>query len=71
MGGVNETYGGEVSKRNKSYTQTHNKNNTRNDHTKNHPPHLTTIEGGAATVRTTTHARVGGRAEVSVGGRVV
>ena len=68
--------------RNRSHTQTHNKNNTThdttrttqqqhntrhdknnttNDHTKNHPPHLTTIEGGAATVRTTSHTRVGGR----------
>jgi len=50
-------------------TQTHGKNNTTNDHTKNHLPHLTTIECGAATVRTTSHTRVGGRAEVSVGGR--
>ena len=32
---------------------THDKNNTTNDHTKNHPPHLTMIEGGAAAVRTT------------------
>jgi len=30
------------------------------------PAHLTTIEGGAATVRTTSHTRVGDRAEVSV-----
>jgi len=29
------------------------KNNTTNDHTKDHPLHLITIEGGAATVRTT------------------
>jgi len=50
--------------------QTHDKNNTKNDHTKEHPPHLITIEGGAATVRTTSHTRVGGRAEVSVGGSV-
>jgi len=28
------------------------------------------IEGGVLPVRTTSHARVGGRAEVSVGGRV-
>jgi len=34
------------------------KPNTTNDHTKDHPPHLTTIEGGATTVRTTFHARV-------------
>jgi len=27
--------------------------------------HLTTLEGGATTVRATSHARVGGRAEVS------
>ena len=38
-----------MSKRNRSHTQTHDKNNTTDDHTKNHPPHLTTIEGGAAT----------------------
>jgi len=37
---------------------------------KNHPPHSTTIEGSAATVRTTFHTRVGGRAKVRVGGRV-
>ena len=60
-----------TSKRNRSHTQTHDKNNTTNDHTKNHSPHLITIEGGAATVRTTSHTRVDGRAEVSVGGRVV
>jgi len=53
-------------KKNRSHTQTHDKNNTTNDQTKDRPPHLTTIEGGAATVRTTSHARVGGRAEVSV-----
>jgi len=41
-------------------TQTHDKNNTANDHTKNHPPHLTTIEGGVAMVCTTFHTRVGG-----------
>ena len=36
-----------------------------------HPhKHFTTLEGGATTVRATSHARVGGRAEVSVGGRV-
>jgi len=52
------------------HTQTHDKDNTTHDHAKEHPPHLTTIEGGATTVRTTPHARVGGRAEVSVGGRV-
>jgi len=48
----------------------HDKDNTTNDHMKNHHPGLTTIEGGAATVRITSHTRVGGRAEVSVGGRV-
>jgi len=26
------------------YTQTHDQNNTTNDHTKDHPPHLTTID---------------------------
>jgi len=34
------------------------------------PLHFTTIEGGAAKVRTTSHTPVGGRAEDSVGGRV-
>ena len=57
-------------KRDRSHAQAHDKNNTTNDHTKNHPPHLETIEGGAATERTTSHTRVGGRAEVSVGDRV-
>ena len=49
------------SNRNRLHTQTHDKNNTTNNHTKNHPPHLTTIEGGAATVRTTPYTRVGRR----------
>jgi len=33
------------------HTRTYNKNNTTNDHTENHFPHSTMIEGGAATVR--------------------
>jgi len=32
--------------------------------------HLTTLNGGATTMRATSHARVGGRAEVSMRGRV-
>jgi len=32
------------------------KNNTTDNHTKNQPAHLTTIEGGAATVRTTSQS---------------
>ena len=40
-------------KRSTGHTQTHDKNNNTNDHTKNHPHHLTTIEG----VRTTSHTR--------------
>jgi len=32
--------------------------------------HLTTLNGGTTTVRATSHARVGGRAEVSMRGRV-
>jgi len=48
-----------LGKRNMSHTHTrqeqhhttHDTNNTTNDHTKKHPPHLTTIEGGAGTVR--------------------
>jgi len=35
-------------KRNRSHTQTHDTNNTANDHTKSHTRHLTTIKGGAA-----------------------
>ena len=53
-------------RRNRSHTQTHNrttkhntrhdKNDTTNYQTKSHPPpHLTRIEGDAATVRTTPH----------------
>ena len=34
------------------------------------PQTLTTLNGGATTVRATSHARVGGRAEVSIRGRV-
>jgi len=32
------------SKGNQSHTLTHDKNNTTNDHTKDHPPHSTTME---------------------------
>jgi len=53
---------------------THNTTTRTTPHTNNHtneapnPPtaHSTTLKGGATTVRTTTHARVGGRAEVGV-----
>jgi len=41
------------------HTQTHVKSSTTNDHMKDHPANLTTIEGGATTVRNTPHARVG------------
>jgi len=51
-------------------THTHDKNNTPNPQTNTPHKHLTTLEGGATTVRATSHARVGGRAVVSVGGRV-
>jgi len=55
----------------KQVTHTHEKNKTTNEHTDEPPqPHSTTIEGGATTVRTTSHARLDGRSEVSVGGRV-
>jgi len=63
----------DCNKINRSHTQQHDKNNTTNkqSHERTTPtPHSTTLKGGATTVRTTTHARVGGRAEVSVGGRV-
>jgi len=60
-----------TSTRQEQHHTTHDKNNTTNDHTKNHPLHLTTIEGGAATVRTTSHTRVGGRAEASLGSKVM
>jgi len=51
-------------------THTHDKNNTPNPQTNTSHKHLTTLEAGATTVRDTSHARVGGRAEVSVRGRV-
>ena len=44
--------------RQEQHNTTHDKNNTTNDHTKNHPPHVTTIEGGATTVRTTSQNTV-------------
>jgi len=47
--------------------QHHKQTNTR---TNPPTPHSTTLKRGAPAVRTTTHARVGGRAEVSVGGKV-
>jgi len=47
-------------------THAHDKNNTPNPQTNTSHTHLTTLEGGATTVRATSHARVGGRAEVSV-----
>jgi len=53
-----------------STPHTHDKNNNPNPQTNTPHKHLTTLEGGATTVRATSHARVGGRAEVSVGGRV-
>jgi len=46
----------------------HDKNNTPNPQKNTSHKHLTTLEGGATTVRATSHARVGGRAEVSVRG---
>ena len=60
-------------KRNRSHTQTHNKNNTTHDTTRTTtqtttrrttPPHLTTIDGNATTVRTT-YTRVGGLGAVN------
>jgi len=51
-------------------THTHDKKNTPNPQTNTPHKHVTTLEGGTTTVRATSHARVGGRAEVSVGGRV-
>ena len=53
-----------------THTHTHDKNNSPTPQTNTSHKHLTTLEGGATTVRATYHARVGGRAEVSVGGRV-
>ena len=44
-------------------THTHDKNNTPNPQTNISHKHLTTLEGGATTVRATSHARVGGCAE--------
>jgi len=45
-------------------THTHDQNNTPNPQTNTSHKHSTTVEGGATTVRTTSHARMGGRAEV-------
>jgi len=45
---------------------THDKNNSPNPQTSTSHKQLTTLQGGATTVRATSHARVGGRAEVSV-----
>ena len=47
-------------------THAHDKNNTPNPQTNTSHKHLTTLKGGATTVRATSHARVGGRADVSV-----
>jgi len=52
------------------HTHAHDKNNTPNPQTNTSHKHLTTLEGCATTVRATSHAGVGGRAEVSVRGRV-
>jgi len=60
-----------LSKRNRSHT--HDQNNPLNGHTKNHPPHFTTIEGGAVTV--SGRRLVRGACEdvfkVSIGGRLI
>jgi len=80
MSGVNGRCERAVSYIDRSHTQTHNKNKRTHATTRTTPqtttrrttpPHLITIEDGATTVRTTSHTRVGGRAEVSVGSRVV
>jgi len=52
------------------HTHTHDKNNPPNPPMNTPHKHLITLEGGTTTVRATSHARVGGRAEVNVGGRV-
>jgi len=41
------------------HTHTHDKNKTPNPQTNTPHKHLTTLEGGATTVRATSHARVG------------
>jgi len=66
---------------NRSHTHTDREQHPRQRHTHTHTTrttpqtntshkHLTTLEGAATTVRATSNARVGGRAEVSVRGRV-
>jgi len=62
--GVQET----CKKSNRSHTQTHDKNNTTNDHTKNHPPLNNDRRWRGNGAYHLPHP--GGRAEVSVGGRV-
>jgi len=41
-------WGGVESKRKRSHTQPHDKNNTTNDHAKDQTPHSTMIEGGVS-----------------------
>ena len=67
------THTGHTNRENTPDTGTHTRT-TRPPNEHLHLPHpqalLTTLNGGATTVRATSHARVGGRAEVSMRGWV-
>jgi len=64
------THTGHTDRENTPDTGTHTRTTRKQKPTNTSHKHLTTLEGGATTVRATSHARVGGRAEVSMRGRV-
>ena len=63
------THTGHTDGENTPDTGTHTRTTRRNPQRNTSHKHLTTLEGGATTVRATSHARLGGRAEVSMRGR--
>jgi len=64
------THTGHTDKENTPDTGTHTRTTRKKTQTNTSHKHLTTLEGGATTVRATSHARVGGRAEVSMRRRI-
>ena len=65
------THTGHTDRENTPDTGTHTRTTRKKEKkTNTSHKHLTTLEGGATTVRATSHARVGDRAEVSMRGRV-
>jgi len=69
---INRSHTHTPTENNTPETETHayDKYNTPNPQTNTSHKHFAKLEGGATTVRASSHARVGGRAEVSVRGRV-